>query len=101
MSPARSIFFCAMLAAGQALTSTQQAELARATKNPFELAKFIDTHPAPGWQFDVTPATHRLVVAPDYTQRDFEACKTKLLTVKTPKQAIVVIGCEFFKVFVR
>ena len=91
----------AVAAASQSLTPTQKAELARAAKNPFDLAKFIDTHPAPGWRINVKPGTHALSIAPDYTQRDFEACKTKLLTVKTPKQAIVVIEGEWHKEFVR
>lgn len=89
------------LAIAQTLTQAETAELARAAKNPFDLAKFIDNHPAPGWRIDVKIATHQLVVAPDYTQRDFEACKTKLLTVKRPEQVIVVIECEWFKGFVR
>ena len=105
MAPAHRILLLpivgAIAAAGQSLTPTQRAELARAAKNPFELAKFIDTHPAPGWQFDVKPATHRFAVAPDYRQRGFEACKTKLLPVKTPEQSIVVIECAFIKDFVR
>ena len=90
-----AVVLLALTAIAQKLTPAETAELARATKNPFDLAKFIDAHPAPGWQFDVTIATRRVVVAPDYQQRDFEPCTTKLLTVKTPEQAIVVIGCEF------
>jgi hypothetical protein len=41
-----------------------------------------------------------VVVAPDYRQ-PFEPCTTKLLTLKTPEQVIVVIECAYYKGFVR
>jgi hypothetical protein len=84
---------------GQTLTPAETAELARAAKDPFDLARFIDTHPAPGWDTEVKSRT--LIVAPNYQQRDFEACKSKLLTLKAPEQVIVVIECAFIKDFVR
>jgi hypothetical protein len=80
----------AVAAASQSLTPTQLAELARATNNPFDLAKFIDTHPASDWGVEMK--ARRLVLAPYYWgQGPFEPCETELLNLKSPEQVIVVI----------
>ncbi len=76
------------LAVAQTLTSAETAELARATKNPFELARFIDNHPAGYWDVEwksptlsVTPAREGI-------------CTTQVLSVMVPEQAIVIIECD-------
>jgi hypothetical protein len=76
------------MAIGRTLTPAETAELARATKNPFELARFIDKHPAGYWDFEWKSPT--LSVKAD--RQGF--CTTQVLSVMVPEQAIVIIECH-------
>jgi hypothetical protein len=80
------------MAIGQTLTPAEAAELAKATKNPFELARFIDKHPAGYW--DVEWKSPTLSVKPARETEEFSMCATEVLSVMAPEQAIVIIGCE-------
>jgi hypothetical protein len=86
------------MAFAQALTPAETAELARATKNPFELARFIDTHPAPGWDIAWNAVSHRLTVNPTNWGT---GCETEMITEATPQQVILFVKCAAFEDYVR
>jgi hypothetical protein len=91
----RLIFIVSLIAApaiAQTLTSAEAAELARATKNPFELARFIDKHPAGSW--DVEWKSPSLSVKPSRSVEEAGFCAAQVVSVMVPEQAIVIVQCE-------
>jgi hypothetical protein len=84
--------FMAIAASAQSLSPEQTAELKRATKNPFELARFVDAHPAPTWNIAWESRGNRLTVAPDY-RRVGEHCMTQVISLMTPEQGILLVEC--------
>ncbi|HEY4363176.1 MAG TPA: hypothetical protein VGN17_19560 [Bryobacteraceae bacterium] len=97
----------AILFAGIAVAqSVPQAEIARAAKSPYDLARYLETHTdfdwAPLWQTlgSASPAS----VEPCVTASDRQArCSTEVIGLLNPDQAIVVVqgGLGLVELYLR
>src|ERR1700733_10280791 len=87
--------FMVIAASAQSLSPEQTAELERATRNPFELARFIDAHPAAFWDVD-WKSPHDPLVVKLFRELDggWPRCATEVVSVTIPEQAIVIIECN-------
>ncbi len=100
------VFAAISLAVAAVAQNSPQAEIARAAKSPYDLARYLETHTdfewAPLWL--ALGAANPASIEPCVTVADKRArCSTEIVTLLSPDQAIVVVqgGLGLVELYLR